>query len=114
NLELTSLGCKGRSPLVLEPGVRRIELMAPSPILTVDNLTKRYKETLAVDRVSFEVAAGEVFALIGPNGAGKSTTLRMIATLLTPTSGTITVDGHDRTRDAAAVRRAISYLPEEA
>ncbi|MGI6103618.1 MAG: ABC transporter ATP-binding protein [Patescibacteria group bacterium] len=85
-----------------------------TPIVHVRELTKRYGAMLAVDRVSFDVAAGEVFALIGPNGAGKSTTLRMIATLLTPTSGTITVAGHDRLRDAAAVRQALSYLPEEA
>lgn len=85
-----------------------------APIVHVRDLTKRYGATLAVDRVSFDVAAGEVFALIGPNGAGKSTTLRMIATLLTPTSGTITVAGHDRLRDAVAVRQALSYLPEEA
>lgn len=88
--------------------------MTTEPIVRVKSLTKQYRTTLAVDDVSFEVEAGEVFALIGPNGAGKSTTLRMIATLLTPTGGTITVAGHDRVRDADAVRRVLSYLPEEA
>lgn len=88
--------------------------MALAPVLQVKDLSKRYGKQFAVRGVSFEVAPGEVFALIGPNGAGKSTSLRMIATLLTPTSGSITVAGHDRNKDAGAVRATISYLPEEA
>lgn len=84
-------------------------------VLEVNNLTKTYRGTKkAVASLSFKVEKGEIFALIGPNGAGKSTTLRMIATLLTPDSGTIKVGGHDRTEEADKVRAVISYLPEEA
>ena len=85
-----------------------------TPILKVDKLGKQYGSFVAVESVSFTVNPGEVFALIGPNGAGKSTTLRMLATLLTPTRGTATVAGHALGSDNAAIRQSISYLPEEA
>lgn len=85
-----------------------------APVLSVDHLTKNYGDRPAVRSVSFTVGQGEIFALIGPNGAGKSTTLRMLATLLTPTSGSATIAGHNLVHDAPAVRQAISYLPEEA
>jgi sodium transport system ATP-binding protein len=65
---------------------------------------------LAVDRVSFEVLAGEVFGLLGPNGAGKTTTLRLIATLLRPTSGTAVVNGFDVNRAPGKVREQIGFL----
>ena len=65
-----------------------------------------------MDDVSFSVEAGEIFAFLGPNGAGKSTTIKMLITLLAPTSGTATVDGHDIKRQAAEVRRAIGYVPQ--
>ncbi len=63
------------------------------PVLVVEHLTKRFGERLAVDDVSFSVGAGEVFGFLGPNGAGKTTTVRMLATLITPTSGTAQVAG---------------------
>jgi ABC-2 type transport system ATP-binding protein len=84
------------------------------PILQVKGLVKRYGELEAVRGIDFEVAEGEIFALIGPNGAGKTTTLRMVATILRPTEGSITVDGIDATADPGRVREVISYLPEEA
>ena len=68
----------------------------------------------AVDNVTFDVKEGEIFGLIGPNGAGKTTTLRIIATLLKPTFGKVTVFGYDVVNDADKVREIISYLPEEA
>ena len=83
-------------------------------ILEVDDLKKKYKEMEAVKGVSFSVLRGEIFALIGPNGAGKTTILRVISTLLQPTSGKVAVDGLDVTKDAMKVREKISYLPEEA
>ncbi len=83
-------------------------------ILEVSELKKKYKETEAVKGVSFSVHKGEIFALIGPNGAGKTTTLRVISTLLQPSSGSVTVDGLDVVKDAMKVRERISYLPEEA
>jgi len=85
-----------------------------TPALRVHNLTKSYGSFQAVNGISFEIAPGEIFALIGPNGAGKSTTLRTVATLLTPTGGSVEVGGHDVTKEAEAVRAIISYLPEEA
>ncbi len=65
---------------------------------------------LAVDNVSFEVRAGEVFGLLGPNGAGKTTTLRMLATLLKPSSGTATLNGFDIVREPEKVREQIGFL----
>jgi ABC-2 type transport system ATP-binding protein len=82
--------------------------------LAVKGLRKRYGAVEAVGGVDFNVRENEIFALIGPNGAGKSTTLKIIATILTPTEGDITVYGHDLRREAPQVRRIISYLPEEA
>ncbi len=84
-------------------------------ILRVEELSKSYKKgKKAVDSLSFSVHEGEIFALIGPNGAGKTTTIRMIATLITPTSGDAFVDGHSIIREADKVRSAITYLPDEA
>jgi ABC-2 type transport system ATP-binding protein len=83
-------------------------------VLVVDRLVKRYGQVEAVKSVSFSVATGEVFALIGPNGAGKTTTLRSVATILKPSSGSITMAGIDALARPAAVRELISYLPEEA
>lgn len=82
--------------------------------LVVDNVHKYYGESEAVKGISFDVKEGEIFGLIGPNGAGKTTTLRMICTLLQPSSGTITICGHDVVGDASKVRESISYLPEDA
>jgi sodium transport system ATP-binding protein len=64
----------------------------------------------AVDNVTFSVAKGEIFGLLGPNGAGKSTTLRLISTLLSPTSGTATINGFDIATHATEVRRQIGFL----
>ena len=82
--------------------------------LVVENLKKSYGKFEALHGISFEVAPGEIFALIGPNGAGKTTTLRIVATILQPTSGTARVYGMDVQKDAARIREVISYLPEEA
>ncbi len=83
-------------------------------MLVVNNLVKKYGKKTAVDSISFTVNMGEIYGLIGPNGAGKTTTLRIIATLLTPTAGSVVVDGIDVTKNPLEVRRRISYLPEEA
>jgi len=81
-------------------------------MIQVDQVTKRYGPTLAVDRVSFEVKEGEVVGFLGPNGAGKSTLLKMMCTWLPPTGGTIRIAGHDVRTEPLAVRRSIGYLPE--
>lgn len=65
------------------------------PILSIQNVTKKYKDFTAVSDVSFEVKRGEVVGLLGPNGAGKTTTIHMILSLLTPTRGSIKVFGKD-------------------
>jgi len=83
-------------------------------VVSVDNLVKNYVNLRAVDRVSFTIEEGEIFGLIGPNGAGKTTTLRIIATILTPTSGDIKIFGYDLRTESQKIREIISYLPEEA
>jgi ADP-glucose pyrophosphorylase len=76
--------------------------------------TKKFNDFTAVDNLNITIERGEVFGLLGPNGAGKTTTLRIVSTLLLPTSGTVKVFGLDVVRDAGEVRRIITYLPEEA
>lgn len=83
-------------------------------ILEVKELSKQYSKVLAADRVSFDIQKGEIFALIGPNGAGKTTTIRMISTLLTPTSGDAVVNGNSIIKEPEKVRSCITYLPDEA
>jgi ABC-type multidrug transport system ATPase subunit len=81
--------------------------------IEVSRLCKTYDAHKAVDDLSFQVYAGEIFGLLGPNGAGKSTTLRTLITLLHPTSGTASVFGHDTVREADTVRTLIGYVPQE-
>jgi ABC-2 type transport system ATP-binding protein len=86
--------------------------------LSVEQLTRTYpgasgRPFTAVDGLSFQLAAGEIVGLIGPNGAGKTTTLRSIAGILRPTSGRITIDGHDIVADAIAAKRALAFMPDE-
>lgn len=85
-----------------------------STILNVTGLTKNYGRFEALRGIDFEVKEREIFALIGPNGAGKTTALRIVATILQPTSGTVNITGYDIRKDVAKVRKIISYLPEEA
>ncbi len=81
-------------------------------ILTVTNLTKRFDDFTAVDAISFSVERGEIFAFLGPNGAGKTTTIRILITLLAPTSGEAKIEGYDVVRHPAEVRRLIGYVPQ--
>jgi ABC-2 type transport system ATP-binding protein len=80
----------------------------------VRELVKGYGNFRAINGISFEVNEGEVFGLIGPNGAGKTTALRVVATLLQVTSGSVSIFGYQLPQEAAEVRKIISYLPEEA
>jgi ABC-2 type transport system ATP-binding protein len=82
--------------------------------LEVKDLVKVFGNIRALDKLSFEVAEGEIYGLIGPNGAGKTTSLRIFSTLILPTSGSVVIFGHDVVRESVEVRRLISYLPGEA
>jgi ABC-2 type transport system ATP-binding protein len=81
-----------------------------SNIIEVNNLTKTYGHFTAVDDISFEVSKGEVFAFLGPNGAGKTTTIKMLTTLLTPTSGNILLDGKNPVHDQSDARRSFGIV----
>jgi ABC-2 type transport system ATP-binding protein len=81
-------------------------------IVEARGLVKRYPGTLAVGGVDLEIPQGEIFGLVGPNGAGKTTMLRMLATLLMPTSGDALIGGESVTRNPQAVRRVIGYMPD--
>jgi ABC-2 type transport system ATP-binding protein len=80
--------------------------------ISVRGLTRRFGDFVAVDDVTFDVAAGEIFGFLGSNGAGKSTTIRMLCGLLKPTSGTATVGGIDVGRDPEGVKRRIGYMSQ--
>jgi ABC-2 type transport system ATP-binding protein len=83
--------------------------------LAVDakDLVKQFGNVRALDGLSFNVKPGEIYGLIGPNGAGKTTTLRMVCTLILPTSGSLEIFGLNAVKQAGEVRKIISYLPEE-
>jgi ABC-2 type transport system ATP-binding protein len=81
-------------------------------IISTTNLTKRFGDNLAVDRLSLEVKQGEVFGLLGPNGAGKTTTVRMLTALLVPSEGEALVAGYRLGENDQQIRRKIGLLPE--
>lgn len=83
-----------------------------SVAIRVHELTRRFGDFTAVDRIGFEVAQGEVFGFLGANGAGKTTAIRMLIGLLAPTSGEAQVAGFDVARDAEQVRRRIGYMSQ--
>jgi ABC-2 type transport system ATP-binding protein len=80
--------------------------------ITVRNLSKLYGDAKAVDNISFEVHSGEILGFLGPNGAGKTTTMRIVTCYLSPSAGTVTVEGNDTRTQSLEVRRAVGYLPE--
>lgn len=80
--------------------------------VSIDHLSKRFGDFVAVDDLSLEVRKGEVFGFLGPNGAGKSTTIRMLCGLLRPTSGRALVSGHDVAREPERVRQNIGYMSQ--
>ena len=79
-------------------------------IITVTRLTKKFKDLTAVDNVSFHVKKREIFAFLGPNGAGKSTSIKMLTTLLKPTSGTIILNGADPSKNPDDVRKSFGIV----
>src|SRR4029077_11528351 len=92
------------------PGSSRATASGDPPMLQVRDVVKSYDGRAVVNRVSFEVGAGEIFALLGPNGAGKTTLIRMITDILRPDSGEIDLDGQ---KVGSGIQRTIAYLPEE-
>ncbi len=81
-------------------------------ILKTENLTKKYGDLVAVDRLNLQVEEGEIFGLLGPNGAGKTTTILMLLGLTEPSGGKAVIDGRDCTRDPISVKRIVGYLPD--
>src|SRR5512135_575098 len=85
-----------------------------TPMIKIENLVKTFGAKRAVDGISFAVERGEVVGFLGPNGSGKSTTMRMITGYYTPTSGKVSVGGHDVVESPLQAKRLIGYLPENA
>jgi ABC-2 type transport system ATP-binding protein len=81
-------------------------------MIQIAELSKNYGRHQAVDKISFDVAPGEIVGFLGPNGAGKTTTLRMLTGFLPPTSGAARIAGHDIFRESLEVRKHIGYMPE--
>jgi ABC-2 type transport system ATP-binding protein len=79
-------------------------------MITVKNVSKKFNKVLAVNDISFNVKEGELFALLGPNGAGKSTTIKMLTTLLRPTSGLLELNGHNVVKDQDAARKSFGIV----
>ncbi len=81
-------------------------------MIKVDKLTKEFKTVTAVEDISFNITEGEIFGFLGPNGAGKTTTIRLLSTLISPTSGKITIDGKTPGKDSPEIRSIIGLLTE--
>jgi len=82
-------------------------------MIRLEGVSKRFGDKVAVNHLSLEIGKGEFFAILGPNGAGKTTTIKMIAGLLRPSEGRITVCGHDVQRDPLAAKAVMSYVPDQ-
>ena len=85
----------------------------PQAVITASSLTKKYKDFVAVDGISFEVAPGESFGLLGPNGAGKSTTMRMVGAVSTRTSGSLSILGLDPNDHGPEIRSQLGVVPQQ-
>jgi ABC-2 type transport system ATP-binding protein len=81
-------------------------------MIVLDHLVKQFGEHIAVNDISLEVQAGEIFGFLGPNGAGKTSTIKMIMGLMKPTSGTITIDGHDIQKAPISAKKVMGYIPD--
>ena len=83
-------------------------------MIKIKDLSKRFDQFTAIDDLSFNVEEGEVLGFLGPNGAGKSTTMKLITGFLSPSSGSVTIDGYDITQNPIEAKTLIGYLPEGA
>lgn len=82
----------------------------PKPIIEARNVIKRYGDITAVNNIDFQVQPGEIFAFLGPNGAGKSTTIKMLTTMLRPTSGELLLAGHNTAKERDSARKAFGIV----
>src|SRR5438309_4188812 len=82
-------------------------------MIRLDKVTKRYGTKTAVQDLSLDIAAGELFAFLGPNGAGKTTTIKMMVGLLFPSTGTVRIGGHDLASEGDKARMLLSYVPDQ-
>lgn len=81
--------------------------------IEISNLTKKFKEKIAVNNISLKIKEGELFALLGTNGAGKTTTIKMLSTLILPTSGEVKINGFDVIKDRQKVKEILNVSPQE-
>lgn len=86
--------------------------MSTAPRVSITHLSKRYGSFVAVNDISFDIRAGEIFGFLGINGAGKTTTLKMLAGVLQPSSGSITIEGYDITLDPVPCKQMLGYIPD--
>jgi len=82
-------------------------------MIEFDQVSRKYGQVTAVDRISLSIPPRELFALLGPNGAGKTTTIKMIVGLLRPTSGSVRICGYDVVRETRQANRCLGYVPDE-
>ena len=82
-------------------------------MIKINNLTKKYKDKLAVDNLNLEIKTGELFSLLGTNGAGKTTTIKMLSTLILPTSGEVEINNLDLVKDSSNIKEIINISPQE-
>lgn len=82
-------------------------------MIQITNLTKKYKEKIAVNNINLTIKEGELFALLGTNGAGKTTTIKMLSTLILPTVGEIKISGYDITKDSVKIKEIVNVSPQE-
>lgn len=82
-------------------------------MIQITNLTKKYKEKIAVNNINLTIKEGELFALLGTNGAGKTTTIKMLSTLILPTEGEIKISGYDIAKDSVKIKEIVNVSPQE-
>lgn len=82
-------------------------------MIQITNLTKKYKEKIAVNNINLTIKEGELFALLGTNGAGKTTTIKMLSTLILPTEGKIKIAGYDIAKDSVKIKEIVNVSPQE-
>ena len=87
-------------------------MMNPEPLIQIEAAQRRFRQTVAIADISLAIQTGELFGIVGPDGAGKSTLLRLLAAVLDPTAGRITIGGHDSVVDAEAIKGMIGYMPQ--